>query len=86
MDITPRCDCFPSAGEDEGFPICDDVGVLLGRDATSIDNASIDLIAEKCGNVFERIHHVDPLKLINTIKGDMHSKGLKLVSYIVREF
>ncbi|MDH5596246.1 MAG: DUF362 domain-containing protein, partial [Candidatus Bathyarchaeota archaeon] len=34
MDITPRCDCFPSAGEDEGFPICDDVGVLLGRDAT----------------------------------------------------
>ena len=86
MDITPRCDCFPSAGEDEGFPICDDVGVLLGRDATSIDNASIDLIAEKCGNVFERIHHVDPLKLMNTIKADIHSKGLKLVSYVVREF
>jgi len=85
MDITPRCDCFPSAGKDEGFPICEDIGLLVGMNAISIDKASIDLIAEKCGNTLEKIHHVDPLRLINNIKLKEYP-NVERISYEINEF
>lgn len=81
MDITPRCDCFPSAGKDEGFPICSDIGLLIGTDAISIDSASIDLITKNCGDILEKIHHVNPMRLINTLKKYANSKGVKLIPY-----
>jgi len=81
MDITPCCDCFPSAGKDEGFPICSDIGLLIGTDAISIDSASIDLITKNCGDILEKIHHVNPMRLINTLKKYANSKGVKLIPY-----
>ncbi len=84
MDITPRCDCFPSGEIDEGFTICPDIGVIAGYDATTIDDASMRLIQNKCGNTMHKIHHTDPLKLIRSVNSKI--AGIKETSYRIYDY
>jgi len=82
MSITPRCDCFPIGNVDSGFPICDDIGVLLSKDPVAIDMASIDLINKKTGkNIFLELTKIEPKEVIeNAFKLGMGEK-----EYILRE-
>ncbi|MFA5365462.1 MAG: DUF362 domain-containing protein [Candidatus Bathyarchaeia archaeon] len=89
MDITPRCDCFPVGGKDEGFPICPDIGVTTGYDATKIDDASMYLIQNKCGNMLHTIHHTDPLKLVRCVNSkiaDNKATSYRIYDYNTKQF
>lgn len=50
--VTPNCDCL-SAGE---TPLLPDVGIIASADPVAIDQASLDLIAERAGDVFRTAH------------------------------
>lgn len=50
--ITPNCDCL-SKGE---TPLLDDVGILASADPVAIDQASLDLIVARAGDVFRASH------------------------------
>ncbi|WNZ28732.1 MAG: DUF362 domain-containing protein [Candidatus Bathyarchaeota archaeon] len=82
MDITPRCDCLPVGGTDEGFPICPDVGVLAAYDAQKIDEVSIKLVHQNCGNKLHQMHHKDPRTTLELIK----SKTTKTEPYRIYDY
>jgi len=82
MDITPRCDCFPVAGKDEGFPICQDIGLTAAYDAPKIDEASIQLINQTCENKLHKMHHKNPMTLIELVK----SKTRKTEPYRIYDY
>lgn len=82
MDITPRCDCFPSGDKDEGFPICPDIGVAAAYNAATIDMASLHLIRAKCGNLLHKMHHKDPLDLIK----QMNTEAFKIYDYNTKQY
>ncbi len=84
MDITPRCDCLPVGGTDEGFPICKDVGVLAAHDAQTIDHAAIQLIRKNCGKKLDHMHHKDPLTTLELVKPK--TKPYKIYDYNAKEF
>lgn len=50
--ITPNCDC-QSRGE---TPLLPDVGVLASSDPVAVDQASLDLVVERAGDVFRTAH------------------------------
>ncbi|MFW6120488.1 MAG: DUF362 domain-containing protein [Petrotogales bacterium] len=58
--IARSCDCDPSAGP----IICPDIGYLIADDPVAIDKASLDLIHDVKGNVFEKENNISPLKQI----------------------
>jgi len=81
MDITPLCDCFPGYGVDsEGFPICNDIGILVSNDPVAIDAASISLIEQSAGKrIFYNLHHVNPQEMLDfSEKLGMGSKKFKI--------
>lgn len=49
--ITPNCDCM-SEGEE---PLLCDIGVLASRDPVASDQASLDLVIRKAGDVFRKV-------------------------------
>ncbi len=53
INISPACDCYP--GNDEA--VCGDVGFMTSTDPLAIDQASYDMVKEKC-------HGSDPFKTI----------------------
>jgi uncharacterized Fe-S center protein len=72
LDIAPLCDCIAEAG----FPICNDIGILLSKDPVAIDEASIDLIEEKGEkDIFFKLHKVDPKR--STDAGEKFGMGSK---------
>ncbi|MDH7506924.1 MAG: DUF362 domain-containing protein [Candidatus Thermoplasmatota archaeon] len=58
--IAKSCDCDPSADP----IICPDIGYLVSDDPVAIDKASLDLIFEVKGNVFEKENKISPFKQI----------------------
>ncbi|MDG6222172.1 MAG: DUF362 domain-containing protein [Candidatus Bathyarchaeota archaeon] len=87
MDITPRCDCLPVGGTDEGFPICPDVGVLAAYDAQKIDEASIQLLQRNCGNKLHEMHHKDPMTTLELIKSKTtKTEHYRIYDYQVKRF
>ena len=60
MNISRSCDCDPNSGP----IICPDIGYLLSDDPVAIDKASLDLVNDAKKDVFEKTHHVNPLKQI----------------------
>lgn len=50
--ITPNCDCW---GEEE-HPLLPDVGILASSDPVAIDQASLDLVLARAGDVFAAAH------------------------------
>lgn len=50
--ITPNCDCMGIKEE----PLLPDVGIMAGNDPVAIDQASLDIVLERAGNVFEKAH------------------------------
>jgi len=82
LNIAPRCDCFPIGSMDAGFPICDDIGILLSKDPVAVDMASIDLINKKTGkNIFLELTEIEPKEVIeNAFKLGMGEK-----EYVLKE-
>jgi uncharacterized Fe-S center protein len=58
--IARSCDCDPFAGP----IICPDIGYLVSDDPVAIDKASLDLINDVKGNVFEKENKISPFKQI----------------------
>jgi uncharacterized Fe-S center protein len=58
--IAKSCDCDPSADP----IICPDIGYLVSDDPVAIDKASLDLINDVKGNVFEKENKISPYKQI----------------------
>jgi uncharacterized Fe-S center protein len=58
--IAKSCDCDPSADP----IICPDIGYLLSEDPVAIDKASLDLINDIKGNIFEKENKISPYKQI----------------------
>lgn len=58
--ISRSCDCDPFAGP----IICPDIGYLVSDDIVAIDKASLDLINDVKGNVFEKENKISPFKQI----------------------
>ena len=58
--IAKSCDCDPSADP----VICPDIGFLISDDIIAVDKASLDLVQQVKGNVFEMENHVNPYKQI----------------------
>ncbi len=57
--ITNVCDCSSR----DLHIVCPDIGILMGRDACAIDQASVDLVNRKTGKeLFLEIWHKNPLK------------------------
>ena len=54
--ISKECDCTPDAGP----LLCDDIGFVIGNDPVAVDAASLDLIEESFGEIFEKSSNVDP--------------------------
>lgn len=50
--VTPNCDCM---AKDER-PMLPDVGILASADPVAIDEASLDIVLEKAGDVFAKAH------------------------------
>ena len=84
MDITPRCDCLPIGGTDEGFPICQDVGILAAHSALQIDHAAIQLVHQNCGEKLHNMHHKDPMTTLELIKPKI--KPYKIYDYNAKKF
>jgi len=80
LDIAPRCDCFPIGNVDPGFPICENIGILLSKDPVAIDMTSIDLINKKTGkNIFLELTEIEPKEVIeNAFKLGMGDKKYDL--------
>jgi uncharacterized Fe-S center protein len=58
--IAKSCDCDPSADP----IICPDIGYLVSDDPVAIDKASLDLIDDIKGNIFEKENKISPYKQI----------------------
>jgi uncharacterized Fe-S center protein len=58
--IAKSCDCDPSANP----IICPNIGYLASIDPVAIDKASLDLINEVKGNIFEKENKINPYKQI----------------------
>ena len=58
--IAKSCDCDPFADP----IICPDIGYLVSDDPVAIDKASLDLIDNIKGNVFEKENNISPYKQI----------------------
>jgi len=58
--IAKSCDCDPSSDP----IICPDIGYLISDDPVAIDKATLDLIYEVKGNVFEKENKISPYKQI----------------------
>jgi uncharacterized Fe-S center protein len=58
--IAKSCDCDPSVNP----IICPDIGYLVSDDPVAIDKASLDLINEIKGNIFEKENKISPYKQI----------------------
>ena len=58
--IARSCDCDPLAGP----VICPDIGFLVSNDPVAIDKASLDLVDQVKGNVFEKENKINPYKQI----------------------
>ena len=58
--IAKSCDCDPSADP----IICPDIGYLVSNDPVAIDKASLDLINDIKGNIFEKENKISPYKQI----------------------
>jgi len=80
LDIAPRCDCFPIGNVDPGFPVCENIGILLSKNPVVIDTASIDLINKKTGkNIFLELTEIEPKEVIeNAFKLGMGEKKYNL--------
>ena len=50
--ITPNCDCW---GEKEK-PLLPDIGIFASRDPVALDQASLDAVIKKGGDVFGQVH------------------------------
>lgn len=50
--VTPNCDCLSKKER----PLLPDVGIMASLDPVAIDQASLDIILERAGNVFEKAH------------------------------
>jgi len=76
MDITEYCDC----SNNPGFPVVDDIGILVSKDPVAIDTASIDLIEKKaCENFFLKLHNVDPREILDAgVKFGLGSKMYRI--------
>jgi len=80
LDITAKCDCYPIGSVDSGFPVCDNIGILLSKDPVAVDMTSIDLINKKTGkNIFLELTEIGPEKVIeNAVKLGMGEKEYNL--------
>jgi uncharacterized Fe-S center protein len=58
--IAKSCDCDPSANP----IICPDIGYLVSNDPVAIDKATLDLINDVKGNIFEKENKISPYKQI----------------------
>ena len=58
--ISKSCDCDPTHNP----IICPDIGYLVSDDIVAIDKASLDLINDVKGNIFEKENKVNPYKQI----------------------
>jgi len=58
--IAKSCDCDPSSDP----IICPDIGYLISDDPVAIDKASLDLINDIKGNIFEKENNISPYKQI----------------------
>jgi len=58
--ISKSCDCDPSTNP----IICPDIGYLVSNDPIAIDKASLDLINDVKGNIFEKENKISPYKQI----------------------
>ena len=54
--ISKECDCTPDAGP----LLCDDLGFVIGNDPVAVDAASLDIIEESFGRIFEKSSNVNP--------------------------
>lgn len=71
FDITPLCDCFPIGGMEAGFPICNDIGILVSDDAFAIDKVSLDLIKKEAGkDILFQVEHIHSEELLGEKKID----------------
>jgi len=87
MDITPRCDCLPIGGTDEGFPICPDVGVLAAYDALTIDHVAIQLVHQNCGNKLQKMHYKDPMTTLELVKAKTgKTEPYRIYDYQAKQF
>ncbi|MCW4022921.1 MAG: DUF362 domain-containing protein [Candidatus Bathyarchaeota archaeon] len=87
MDITPRCDCLPVGGTDEGFPICQDVGVLAANNALTIDQAAIQLVHQNCGNKLQKMHYKDPMTTLELVKSKTgKTEPYRIYDYQTKQF
>lgn len=59
--IAKSCDCDPTYNP----IICPDIGYLVSDDIVAIDKASLDLINDVKGNIFEKKNKVNPYKQID---------------------
>lgn len=79
MNITPFCDCWGMTTP----AVVPDIGILAGRDIAAIEQASLDMVRTDdlipntlppgwelgpSGHLFERIHHKDPLVIIDYLE------------------
>lgn len=57
MDVTPSCDCPPWSGSN----IVNNIGIVASKDIVAIDQASVDLVNQECGNkdICSEINDVD---------------------------
>ena len=58
--IAKSCDCDPSSNP----IICPDIGYLVSDDPVAVDKASLDLINDVKGNIFEKENKISPYKQI----------------------
>ena len=58
--IAKSCDCDPTSNP----IICPDIGYLVSDDPVAIDKASLDLINDVKGNIFEKENKINPYKQI----------------------
>lgn len=58
--ISKSCDCDPCSDP----IICPDIGYLVSDDPVAIDKASLDLIFDVKGNIFEKENKINPYKQI----------------------
>jgi len=58
--IAKSCDCDPTKNK----IICPDIGYIVSNDIVAIDKASLDLINNIKGNIFEKENKISPFKQI----------------------
>ena len=74
--IAKSCDCDPTYNP----IICPDIGYLVSDDIVAIDKASLDLINDVKGNIFEKENKVNPYKQIYFGEEiDLGSSSYKLI-------